>query len=412
MHLWQTNPFEAISITGGQGCTVWDAAGKPYLDLLSGVWCNVLGHGHPRWVSAVQEQAARLTHVGAQFVTAETEYALAKLAEILPPELNRAVFLNTGSEAVELGLKMALAATSGHGVVVMERGYYGATTRALSLSEAGRHLDYLPPCGEVHRLPLPDCRRCPAGCSWPCDSRRPCLDPLVELTESGDIAAVLFEPVLGGGIFIPPRGYVARLRELATRVGALLIAEEVTTGLGRTGRWFGFQHEDIVPDILILGKAIGGGLPISAVVTTAAVEERCRGALGVHVQSHQNDPFSGRIAATVISILQEEHLVERAAEMGRYLMAGLGALQAGGPWIREVRGRGAMVGVELQPQWSDRGVAMSRRLLEAGFIVNYHPSTATFRLFPPYTISTGEIDAFVQAFSRVLEESDGHGQLL
>ena len=410
MRLWQTNPFQTVTITRGEGCTVWDASGKPYLDMLSGVWCSVLGYGHPRWISAIREQVSILTHVGWPFMTAEINYGLSKLSEILPPELNRVVFLNTGSEAVELGLKMALAATGGDAVVVMERGYYGATACALSLSEAGRTADYLPSFGKVHRLPLPDCRRCPVGCSWPCDGRFPCLDGLAELAESSEkhIAAVLYEPILGGGIFVPPPSYGARLRALATRCNALLIAEEVTTGIGRTGRWFGFEHENIVPDILIIGKAIGGGLPVSVVVTTDDVEARCEGTLGRHVQSHQNDPYSGRIAATVISILQEEHLVERSTDRGSYLMAGLRGLQSSGPWIRDVRGKGTMVGVELHQKWSGKGMEMSQRLLEAGFIVDYHAPTATFRLFPPFIISTEEVDAFLQAFRQVLPEEDVH----
>jgi len=192
------------------------------------------------------------------------------------------------------------------------------------------------------------------------------------------------------------------LRALTSRCHALLIAEEVTTGMGRTGRWFGFEHDNIVPDILVIGKAIGAGLPVSVVVTNDEVETRSRDTLGRHVQSHQNDPFSGRIAAAVISVLQDEHLVECAAEQGSYLSAGLNVLQGSSSGILAVRGRGAMVGVELHRDWSNKGMEISRRLLEAGFIVNYHAPTSTFRLFPPFIISSQEIDSFIEAFSQVL----------
>ncbi len=387
----------------GQGCTVWDATGRPYLDLLAGTWCNVLGYGHPRWVEAIQRQTAKLAHVGAHFPTEEVDEALSKLGEILPPALNRAVFLNTGSEAVELALKMARTATGADGIVVIEKGYYGATTYALSLSEAGRAAPYLPRLGTVHRLPAPTCRRCPAGRSWPCDGFA-CLDHLRTLANGGKgrIAAVLYEPVMAvGGVIVPPPGYGVRLHELATRCGALLIAEEVTTGLGRTGRWFGFEHDGLVPDILVIGKAIGAGLPVSAVVTTQAVEAECQPILR-HVQSHQNDPFSGRIAATVISILQEEHLVQRAAEQGAYLLKGLKELSSKYAWLWDVRGRGLMLGVELEGKRAAEGTATFRRLLDRGFIVDYKPQTATFRLFPPYVISTQEIDRFLAAFEDAL----------
>jgi len=405
MHLWQTNPLEEeITLVGGQGCTVWDTAGKRYLDMQSGTWCTVLGYGHPRWVAAVRSQVTELVHVGAAFPTPEVHEALAALREVLPPALNRAVFLNTGSEAVELALKIVRAATGAGGIVVVEGGYYGATTYALALSEVGRAAPYLPGFGDVHRLPTPACRRCPAGRSWPCEDFA-CLDSLRALADEGEghVAALLYEPVMGsGGVIVPPPGYGTRLRELIDRCGALLIAEEVTTGVGRTGRWFGFEHDDIVPDILVIGKAIGAGLPVSAVVTTRAVEARCRGTLR-HVQSHQNDPFSGRIAATVISILQEEHLVEQAAERGAYLLQGLKALQSRCPAIWDVRGKGLMLGVELEPERAAEGTRVVRRLLDMGFIVDYRPQIATFRLFPPYVISTREIDRFLTAFERAID---------
>lgn len=410
MRLWRAHPLNDITLTRARGCTVWDSEGKRYVDLLSGVWCNVLGAGHPRWSEAVVAQVGRIAHVGTPFFTAEIGEALSKLSEILPANLSRAVFLNTGSEAVELGIKMALAATGGGSVVVIERGYYGATATALSLSEAGRAAAYLPAFGgRLHRLPLPYCRRCPLvdhrTCG--CGDSLACLEPLEALVAAGDerIAAVMYEPVLGAGIFVPPPRYGARLRELATRCDAVLIAEEVTTGMGRTGRWFGFEHDGIVPDIVVIGKAIGNGLPVSAVVSTPEMEERASAALGRHVQSHQNDPFSGRVAATVISIMQDEELVERAAAMGGYLLDGLRTLQSRGPWISDVRGRGAMAGAQLDGRWADLGPDISRQLLQAGFIQDYHAATSTLRLFPPYVISGSEIDAFLRALELVLERT-------
>jgi len=409
VRIWRTNALQDITFTRGSGCWVFDAGGKPYLDLLSGTWCNVLGYGHPRWTAAVSRQLSELTHVGAPFLTDAIGDALHAFAQILPPALNRAVFLNTGSEAVELSLKMARAATGAEGVAVIERSYYGATIHALSLSEAGRTASYLPAPGAVFRLPAPDCQRCAAGRTTPCTREFPCLDPLEALAlgvQDGRsrVAAVLYEPVLAnGGVIVPPIGYGARLRELASGGNMLLIAEEVTTGMGRTGRWFGYDHDDIVPDLLVIGKAIGAGFPVSVVVTTEDVEARCQGRL-THVQSHQNDPLSGRVAATVISILQDEQLVERAAERGRELLGGLSRLQARGPWIRQVRGRGLMVGIELDPAWAKLGTEICSRLLASGFIVNYQPHNAAFRLFPPYVISSAEIQAFLEAFETALRE--------
>ncbi|UCE59948.1 MAG: aspartate aminotransferase family protein [Phycisphaerales bacterium] len=403
MHIWQTNPFENVVLTRGEGCIVWDDRGNSYLDLLAGCWCTVLGHGHPRLLAAIEEQAGKLIHTGPPFLSDEIHRASAKLAEILHSSLDRAVFLNTGSEAVELALKMARAATGADAIVIIERSYYGATTYALSLSEAGRDVTWLPRVGTAFRIPAPDCRKCPAGAQWPCGDF-PCLDALRGLVheKSNEVAAVIFEPVLAnGGVIVPPVGYGARLRELAAQMGALFIAEEVTTGMGRTGRWFGFEHEDIVPDILVIGKAVGAGLPVAAVVTTEEVETRCAGKL-THVQSHQNDAFSGSIVATVISILQEEGLVERVADLGDYLLTGLKELQSRHPSIVDVRGRGLMLGIELDQDHSRKGAEVGRQLLEAGFIVNYQPQNAAFRLFPPYVISKEQINEFLGAFDNAL----------
>lgn len=401
IRLWRTNPLHGIVLTRGQGCTVWDAAGRPYLDLVAGTWCNILGYGHPTWAEAIREQLSRLTHVGSPFSAVEVDEALSKLHEILPPALNRVVLLNTGSEAVELALKMARAATGARRIAVFEKGYYGATTCALSLSEAGRSAAYLPQVEGVLRLPAPHCSRCPIGASWPCEDFA-CLGPLCDLTrEKAALAAVLYEPIMaGGGVIVPPPGYGARLRELASRCAAVLIAEEVTTGVGRTGRWFGFEHDEIVPDILVIGKAVGAGLPVAVVATTKDVEARCRGLLR-HVQSHQNDPFSGRVAATVISILQDERLLEKALERGAQLLDGLRSCRAPAP-IQEVRGKGLMVGIELSEEVPGIGESLAKRLLDKGFIVDYQASSSTVRLFPPYIITQSEIDLFLEAFHRTL----------
>jgi 4-aminobutyrate aminotransferase-like enzyme len=411
MKIWRTNPFESLTLAHGNGCRVFDEAGRGYLDLLSGTWCNVLGHGHPRLEEAVAAQVSKLVHVGPSFLTGEVERALGKLSEIVPADLSRAVFLNTGSEAVEFALKIARAVTGGDEVVVLERSYYGATIAALSLSEAGRTAGYLPGPGRVHRLPAPDCSRCPARRSQPCREGFPCLDGLEVLAFEAErrdrrVAAVLFEPVLANaGVIVPPVGYGVRLRALATRWRVPLVAEEVTTGVGRTGRWFAFEHDSIVPDILVVGKALGGGLPVAAVVTTEEIEARCQGLL-THVQSHQNDPFSGRVAATVISIMQEERLVERAADHGRHLLEALRDLGTRTNAVREVRGRGLMIGIELTAESADQGPGMARRLLDRGFIVSYQPHNRAFRLFPPYVISGREIDAFLDAFRTVLAEAE------
>ena len=405
MKLWNTNPVHGIRLTGGKGSALYDDQGRTYIDMFSGTWCNVLGYGHQRLSRAVEEQARGLFQTGASFGTRQVEDGLRQLASIMPPELDRAVFLSSGSEAVELALKMAHAATGRTGVVVAEKGYYGGTVYALSLSEAGRTAVYLPKAGNVLRVAAPHCVRCAVSAECG-DGGFPCLNLLEELSLEEQPAVILYEPLLGGGILVPPLGYGRRLKELARSFGALFISEEVTTGMGRTGKWFGYQHENIVPDILVVGKAIGGGLPVSAVVTTKEVEERAVPVLGRHVQSHQNTPFSGRIAAEVIGAIRDEGLVERSETMGEYLLSGLREIQERFPCIREVRGRGLMVGAELTPEAAPRGAGMSKRLVERGFLQDFHQLTSTFRLYPPFVITKEEIESFLTTFESVLAECE------
>ena len=232
----------------------------------------------------------------------------------------------------------------------------------------------------------------------------PCLAGPGESRPEEGAAAVDLEPVPGEASSCPSG--TEPPRELAAAQGALFISAEITPGMGRTGRVFGFQHENLVPDILVIGKALGGGLPVSAVITTKEVEERAVSVLGRHVQSHQNTPLSGRIAAEVIATLRDEGLVERSEEMGEMLLSGLREIQGRFPCIREVRGRGLMVGAELTPEAAGRGPDMSKRLLEKGYIQDFHQLTSTFRLFPPFVITRDEIRGFLAAFGNVLGEQE------
>ncbi len=395
MRVWKTLSMRDTVMTRSEGCRVWDREGNSYLDLQSGYWCSVLGYGNPDLTEPVKHQIDRLVNVMSAFRTEEIELALHELEKVLPPALSRAAFLNSGSEAVDLALKMARAATGHTGVVVNERGYYGATSYPFSLSWPGIEASYLPDPGEVHRLPPPLCQSCTHGSREDCTGFE-CLERLQTLLDRGNtnIAAIMYEPVLGAGILVPPIGYGARLREYADALGALLISEEVTTAPGKTGRWFAYQHDGIEPDILVLGKAVGGGFPVSMVVTTGEVEERCRDSLR-HVQSHQNDAFSGRVVATVLSIIREQGLVKQAAEKGEYFIEELKGLMDEHPFIVDVRGRGLMFGVELSNGHAHLGAVIQERLFERGYLMDYHASTRTFRFFPPYVITYGEIDLFI-----------------
>lgn len=403
-NILKTGPRSDLRPVRGEGCWLWDEAGKRYLDLLAGTWCNVLGHGHPRFTRAIGTQIEKLIHTGSGVVTQEVQAAAECLSTILPAHLDRVTFLNTGSEAVELAIKIARIATRRMEVMGFQYGYYGATNQALALSEAGRGAPYLPAAGSIPPIPAPTCYRCPVEESYPeCHFR--CLQEWRTDVEemAPKAAAIIFEPVLAaGGVIVPPPGYLRALAELARSWGCLLIAEEVTTGVGRTGCWFAFQHDGLSPDVLALGKALGNGLPVAAVVTTAQVEEACAGRLR-HVQSHQNDPFSGAVARVVIDIIRREGLVSQAREMGAYLLQGLRRLQSVHSEIGEVRGLGLMAALELKGEEArERGIRIQRWLRDAGIILDFQPHTATFRFFPSYVISRDQLDCALELLDEAL----------
>ena len=394
LQLLNTSSTAPITLTQGKGCYLYDENGKAYLDMLSGLWCCALGHSHPQFVTALQDQLDRLTHCHSSFRSLEIEVANYQLSTVLPFYLDRVTWLNTGSEAVEFALKIALIANGRGKIIVWEGGYYGATNLVLALSGPDMDSWCRPP---IVRIPAPHCSYCPIQACYPdCDFE--CLDQILSQVNQG--TAVLYEPVMAvGGVIVPPPGYGRRVQEWARRLGALFILEEVTTGMGRTGRWFGFQHDDLHPDILVLGKALGNGLPVAAVVASAEVEARCTGKLR-HVQSHQNDPWSGAVVANLIEIIKDERLVEHSASMGQLFLAKLNDLIVQWPIVIEARGKGLMTAIELtEPQVAS---TLQAHLRAKGIIADHRVSSRYLRFFPPYVIQAEEVERVVEAIEEGL----------
>lgn len=403
--LFQTNPFHPRPITSAKGYHLWDDCGKHYVDLLSGTWCNVLADD-ATLVEAIKEHLDKPVHMGAPFVSLAIEQAMEALSRHLPQSLNRFIFLNTGSEAVELALKLARAATGWHKMAVFEKGYYGATSYALSLSEVGQAMSYLPHTDQMLRVPAPYCHRCKQKqhCKAPAFD---CLKPLIEALnqESNDIAGILYEPIIAGGMIVPPVGYGSALQKIANQKGVVLIAEEVTTGVCRTGEWFGFQLDDVSPDVLVIGKIVGGGLPIAVVVTTEAIEKQCHGIVK-HVQSHQNDPFSAYVVSSVILRMEEMDAPILASSVGERFRLALEKRMTENEsmteWVVDLRIKGAMIGIELGGSLENRVIEVADALMQEGYIVNPYPLNNTLRLFPAFVLNEKIIDDFVVAFERCM----------
>jgi len=398
-HLLLASPYKDQVISEARGCIVVDVDGNEYLDMSSGQICAVVGHGHPELVERVREQIARVAHTGTSFFSPVVFEASEKLMEVTPEPLTKCLFLSTGAEANEYAIRLAKVHTGKTGVLAMTKGYAGLSLQTSSLTNYGRSARPLVP-GTGHLL-VPDPTACPPGRSVS-DWARELLQQSLEINRGllDNVAAIIVEPILSaGGLIVLPDGYLRELRRVADELGALLIADEAQTGMGRTGRWFGVEHDGVVPDILVLSKGVGGGYPSSAVVTTDAINDAVMTRVN-QFSSHQSDPLGAAATLAVVEIIQRERLVERADAMGRYLCDGLRKIAANRPQLQNVRGRGLMIGFDVFrdperpiPDWSvGRGIEDYCR--EHG--VNFEAVQRNrFRILPPFTIERTEIDRFL-----------------
>jgi len=336
----------------GRGAILYDVDGRAYIDLAGGVGCLAVGHAHPRVVRAVQDQAARFLHTDYAVAPYEGYVAVCeRLCASAPGRFpKKAALFNSGAEAVENAVKIARAYTGRSAVVAFEGAFHGRTYMALSLTS--RVVPYKAGFGpfapEVYRVPYPYPYRSP----FPTDEETVefCLRKLEDLftlhVEPERVAAVVVEPVLGeGGVVVPPRSFLPQLHEVCRRHGILLVVDEVQTGMGRTGRMWASEHVGVEPDLLVVGKSLAAGMPLSAVVGRAEVVDAVReaGIGGTYV----GNPLSCAAALAVFEVFEQEGLVERAGMLGGQLLAAFRALQQDCRVVGDVRGLGAMVGVEL-----------------------------------------------------------------
>lgn len=356
----------------GHGATLVDADGREWLDFVGGIAVTALGHAHPRLAARVASQAARLLHVSNLFWIPEQVALAERLARLSGME--RWFFCNSGAEAVEAALKLARRfGTSRRGpecyrVVAATGSFHGRTLGALSLTGQERYrrgFGPLPP--GVEHVPYGD------------------LDAVAAALDDRTCAVVV-EPIQGeGGVRVPPAGYLAGLRRLCDERGALLVLDEVQTGIGRTGRWFACQHEAVLPDVLVLAKGLGGGVPIGAVGARGPAASALEP--GDHASTFGGNPLACSAALETLAVLEEEGLVARAAALGERLLGGLRRALTGHPDVVEVRGRGLLVGVQLRA--GARAVADACR--ERGLLV-LAGAGEVIRLLPPLTVTEDEID--------------------
>lgn len=368
-----------LALAAGEGAMVTDVDGKAYLDLLGGIAVNILGHRHPAIIEAVAAQLNTLGHVSNLYAT---EPGVA-LAEALVGHLGahaRVFFCNSGAEANEVAFKITRL-TGRTKIVAALNSFHGRTMAALALTgQAGKRAPFEPLPGDVTHVPFGD------------------ADALADAV-GDDTAAVFLEPILGeGGVVVPPDGYLAAAREITHRHGALLVIDEVQTGVGRTGDFFAHSHDGITPDIVTLAKGLGGGLPIGACLAIGPTAELMTP--GMHGSTFGGNPVCAAAALAVLRVLHDDDLVARAGELGTVLQNGIESLAH--PLVDHVRGRGLLRGVVLSAPHA-KAVELAAR--EAGFLVNA-AAPEVIRLAPPLIITEGQIDGFVAALPGILDAAD------
>ncbi|MEJ2149543.1 MAG: acetylornithine/succinylornithine family transaminase [Chloroflexota bacterium] len=370
-------PKRPIALVRGEGARVWDAEGNEYVDCVAGHGVASLGHCHPAVTEAIQAQAARLVTASETFYNDRRAALLEALAARTPGDLSRVFLCNSGAEAVEGAIKVARLLTGRPNVVAAKRGFHGRTLGALSATWNPAYREpFAPLVPGFSHVPFDD------------------LDAL-DGAITDETAAVLVEVVQGeGGVRPGSTTYFAGLRALCEARGVLLIVDEVQTGLGRTGRWFACEHVGLTPDVMCLGKALGGGVPMGAVVWRDEL-----GALpgGSHGSTFGGNPLACAAALAVLEMLDRERLPERAAGLGDWLMRELRGLES--PLVREVRGMGLLVGVDLRL----RVTPILRALMARGVLALPAGSTV-LRLLPPLTIGQDELTTVVGAIREVLDE--------
>ena len=365
-------------LTRGEGCYVWDADGKRYLDLLAGIAVNALGHGHPALVDAVCRQAESMIHVSNFFATPpQVELAERLLAVAGAPKGSAVFFANSGSEAVEAAIKLSRR-TGRPGLVAAEAAFHGRTTGALALTHKLAYREpFAPLIPWVTHVPLND-------------------EAALRAAVDTHTAAVFLEPIQGeAGVVAADPAYLQLARELTRATGALLVIDEVQTGVGRTGTWFAFQQAGVVPDAITVAKGLAGGVPIGALVTFGPDISGLLTA-GQHGSTFGGNPLAAAAGLAVLETIDKDGLLAHATAVGNYLADSVAALSH--PLIVGVRGSGLLRAIVLS---ADVSVVVADRALSAGFIVNA-PTPDALRLTPPLVVTTEQIDTFVAALPALL----------
>ena len=382
-HLMNTYARQPVAFVRGEGAYLWDEAGKRYLDAVAGVAVNGLGHAHPKLVKAISEQAASLIHSSNLYRVLRQEELADRLCEL--SGMDKVFFCNSGCEANEAAIKLARLYGHNKGIevptiIVMEKAFHGRTMATLTATGSRKiQAGFEPLLTGFARVPFND------------------LGAIRHVAEHNkSVVAVLLEVVQGeGGINVLPSEFLVGLRQICDANGWLLMLDEVQTGIGRTGTWFGFQHSGVTPDVMALAKGLGSGMPIGACLARGAAADVFQP--GNHGSTFGGNPLACAAALATLQAIEEEKLLDNAKLCGDAIRAGLRAALNGVQGVVDIRGEGMMIGVELDRPCGEL-VAVAR---DAGVLINVTADTV-IRLVPPLVYGAAEVDALVAAVSGIV----------
>lgn len=384
-HILACHEIVKTDFVRGENCYLYDARNKQYVDFESGIWSAALGHNHPRIKQAIQEQTERLIHLGTRFPSMIAENAALDVLDIVGIDKGKCTFLSSGSEAVEFAATAARRITKRRLLLTFTTSYlaaYGSAGR--KSSDEWVLLDW----NELN----------------PAD-----INGFLKEIPFDTMGGFIFEPGGSGSGFVkfPPKQLVEEIAGRVKRAGGLLAVNEITTGMGRTGKWFGFQHYDLQPDIVALGKGLGNGYPISAVAMTLNCAQELEDSGFHYAQSHQNDPLGCSVAREVIATIRGDNWVERGNRIGAYFLEGLRRLQEKHAVIKDARGRGMLLALEFHQHKTLSARRIFHLLIERGFLVGCYPAGNILRFDPSLTIEIEDVSRLLDTIDSILEEAGG-----
>ncbi|MDY6811056.1 MAG: aspartate aminotransferase family protein [Actinomycetota bacterium] len=409
--------FAPDLIARAEGSHLYTESGRRLLDFTSGQMSAILGHSHPEVVATVQRQVATLDHLFSGMLSQPVVDLTRRLAESLPEPLDKALLLTTGAESNEAAVRMAKLVTGKHEIVSFTRSWHGMTHAAAAATYSSGRRGYGPVAAGNLALPTPNAYRpdfthTDGSLDW---QRQ--LDfgfEMIDAQSVGSLAACIVEPILSsGGVIDLPPGYLRALKDKCEQRDMLLIVDEAQTGLCRTGEWYAFQRDGVVPDILTLSKTLGAGLPLAATITSAAIEAKAHDRGFLFFTTHVSDPLVAAVGNTVLDVLIRDELDERARTAGELLHAGLRSIAGRHDVVGDVRGRGLMQGIELVTDRDTKtgadelGAAVTRRCYELGLhmnVVQLPGMGGIFRIAPPLTATDDELRSGLEMLDQAIGE--------